>query len=208
VGQPRSRHSDPCRSRMDTAAKAIRVSAALALAGGLVTACAKDEPAPERVAAPIRTSFPAATAGGACALFDYDAIEKAIGVRFDVSASSRSGQTDTCVVQPEQDPLPDLTLAISKTSADAEIFKDDVVPDKGATALKGLGLAAYQAPVAAAKGSGAGLEICWLAKDKRLMSLRLTPAVGAEPPGKAFATKLVGLAKQVEAGKPKPAAAG
>ena len=156
---PRSRHSDPAasRSRVESRSRVSRLvclGAALTLAGG-VAGCA-DEPAPEQAPPPVRADFPAATAGGACVFFDYETIEKAIGVRFGISAASHSGQTTTCVVQPERGELPDLALTISKTSVDAAVFKDDVVPDKGATTVKGLGLAAYQAPVAATDYRRAG----------------------------------------------------
>jgi hypothetical protein len=182
------------------AARLLCLGAALTLAGA-VAGCS-DDPVPERIPTPVNLNYPAATAGGACVFFDYETIKKTIGAEFDISAASQSGQTTTCVVQSEQADLPDLTLTISKTTADAEIFKSDVIPDKGATAIKGLGLAAYQAPVAAAKDAGAGLEICWLTKDKRLMSLRFTGALDAPAPPKALSGKLVALAKQVETIKP------
>ena len=119
---------------------------------------------------------------------------------FDIAAASQSGQTTTCVVQSEQADLPDLTLTISKTSADADVFKSDVVPDKGATAIKGLGLAAYQAPVAAAKD-------CRRRARALLAHQRQAPDVAAlhrpalDAPRAArrhSARKLVALAKQVE----------
>ncbi|MEV4532364.1 hypothetical protein AB0J82_00870 [Asanoa sp. NPDC049518] len=176
------------------------MGAALILTGG-IAAC-DEEPAPVQTLPPARADFPAATAGGACVYFDYEAIEKAIGVRFGISAASRSGQTNTCVVQPEEGELPDLALTITKTTADAAVFKEDVVPDKGATAVKGLGLAAYQAPFAATEKAGPGLELCWLTKDKRLMSLRFTDLLDAPAPAKELATQMVALAKHVESVKP------
>ncbi|MDG4823746.1 hypothetical protein O7635_17975 [Asanoa sp. WMMD1127] len=198
-----SHHSDPPTqpSRVDgrRASRLLCVGAALTVA---VAGCADEPVTPEAVAPPLRTNFPAATAGGACVYFDYDTIEKAIGVRFGISAASQSGQTTTCVVQPQEGELPDLALTISKTSADADIFKDEVVPDKGATAVKGLGLAAYSTPVAATKTSGPGLEVCWLTKDKRLMSLRFTSLLDSPPPPNSLAPQMVGLAKQVESAKP------
>ncbi|GIF52884.1 hypothetical protein DFJ67_4020 [Asanoa ferruginea] len=197
-----SRHSDPALAARPSsvAARLVCLGAAVTLVGA-AAGCA-DDPPPERIRTPVEISYPAAEAGGACVFFDYETIKKTIGAEFDVAAASQSGQTTTCVVQAEQADLPDLTLTISKTSADADVFKSDVVPDKGATAIKGLGLAAYQAPVAAAKDAGAGLEICWLTKDKRLMSLRFTGALDAPAPPKALAGKLVTLAKEVETVKP------
>jgi hypothetical protein len=199
---PRSHHSDPTAPARPSivAARLLFLGAALTLAAA-AAGCSEDPP-PARVPTPVTINYPAKTAGGACVLFDYETIKKVIGAEFDVAAASQSGQTTTCVVQSEQASLPDLTLTISKTSADADIFKSDVIPDKGATAIKGLGLAAYQAPVAAAKDAGAGLEICWLTKDKRLMSLRFTGALDSPAPPKELAGKLVTLAKQVETIKP------
>jgi len=202
---PRSRHSDPAasRSRVESrrlVSRLVCLGAALTLVGG-AAGCA-DDPAPEQVPPPVRADFPAAIAGGACVFFDYETIEKAIGVRFGISAASHSGQTTTCVVQPQQGDLPDLALTISKTTVDATVFKDDVVPDKGATTVKGLGLAAYQAPFAATDSAGPGLELCWLTKDKRLMSLRFTDLIDAPAPEKELGPQLVALAKQVEAVKP------
>ncbi|MEV0717088.1 hypothetical protein [Asanoa sp. NPDC050611] len=203
---PRSRHSDPPArpSRLDgrRVGRLACLGAAATLAAGALAGCAEDPPPQQRITAPLRTNFPAATAGGACVYFDYATIEKAIGVRFAISAASQSGQTTTCVVQPVQADLPDLALTISKTTADAEIFKSDVVPDKGATTVKGLGLAAYQSPVAATKTTGPGLEVCWLTKDKRLMSLRFTGVPDSPAPPKSFGPQLVALAKHVEAAKP------
>ncbi|SNT33250.1 hypothetical protein SAMN05421812_104548 [Asanoa hainanensis] len=201
---PRSRHSDlaarPSRVDGRRASRLVCLGAALSLVGA-VAGCG-DEPVPQQTLPPVRADFPAATAGGACVYFDYEAIEKAIGVRFGISAASRSGETTTCVVQPEQGELPDLALTISKTTADAAVFKEDVVPDKGATAVKGLGLAAYQAPFAATETAGPGLELCWLTKDKRLMSLRFTDLLDAPAPAKELGPQMVALAKQVESVKP------
>ncbi|GAA1855287.1 hypothetical protein [Asanoa iriomotensis] len=177
------------------------LGAAVTLVAATTAGCA-DDPPPQSVTTPLRTNFPAAMAGGACVYFDYATIEKTLGVRFDIAAPSQSGQTTTCVVQPDQSDLPDLALTITKTTADAEIFKSDVIPDKGATAIKGLGLAAYQAPVAATKTTGPGLEVCWLTKDKRLMSLRFTGVRDSPAPPKTLGPQLVALAKHVEAVKP------
>jgi hypothetical protein len=199
---PHRHHSDPParRSRLD-GRRAVTLACTMTLAATAAAGCAEDPP-PQRITAPLRTSFPAATAGGACVFFDYATIEKAIGVRFNIAAASQSGQTTTCVVQPDKADLPDLALTITKTTADAEIFQSDVVPEKGATTLKGLGLAAYQAPVVATKATGPGLEVCWLTKDKRLMSLRFTGIPDSPAPPKTLGPQLVALAKKVETAKP------
>lgn len=176
--------------------------AAVALVGATAGCAAEAAPAAPARAVPLRsTSFPAATAGGACRLLDYAVIEKALGARFDVAASSRDGETRACAVQAEKDPLPDLVLAISPTKVDAAIFRSEVVPD-GGKAVKGLGSAAYQLTVAKVRGAGPAAEVGWLSKDGRLITVRFTFAAGKKTPSAtAIMPKLVGLAKQIDAVK-------
>jgi hypothetical protein len=164
-----------------------RITALLVLlAAGGCTRAAADPPTPP---APVATQWPASVAGGACQLLDYDAIADALGVRFDVAAASRQGQTYTCVVQNSKASRPDLMLAVTETPADPAIFRSTMVP-KGAQAQTGLGKAAYRARVA-----GDGVEVGWLSGDKRLITLRYTAAPG----GKAVAIEaLVALAKEVD----------
>jgi hypothetical protein len=161
----------------------IRISALLVLlaAGG----CARAAAEPPRPVAPVATQWPASVAGGACQLLDYDGIEKALGVRFDVAAASRQGDTYTCVVQHSEASRPDLMLSVTRTTADPAIFRGTMVP-KGAKSLTGLGKAAYGAKVA-----GPGVEVGWLSGDSRLITLRYT--------GKPIAVEaLVALAKKVD----------
>jgi hypothetical protein len=161
----------------------IQITALLVLlaAGGCTRAAAD----PPRTVAPLATQWPAAVSGGACQLLDYDGIADALGVRFDVAAASRQGDTYTCVVQNSKASRPDLALAVTKTTADAAIFRDTMVP-KGAQSVKGLGKAAYQARVA-----GPGVEVGWLSGDNRLITLRFT--------GQDLAAgKLLTLAKAVD----------
>lgn len=171
-------------------------------AGLLLVACAGcgDEasatapPAP----VPVVATLPAASAGGACELLDYGAIEEVLGTRFDVAAASAHKDTATCVVQANGAPRPDLMLSVTETAADAATFASEVTPD-GAKSVKGLGKAAYRATRAAAGKSGPGAEVGWLTADKRLITLRYTCASG-EPKATAeeLSVKLVELAKAVD----------
>jgi hypothetical protein len=141
----------------------------------------------------------AAAAGGACRLLDYAAIERTIGVRFDVAAAMRKGRTRSCVVQAMGAGRPDLALSMTPTSIDAKLFAGTVVPAK-ATKVPDLGKAAYRAAVKPGRGHGPGIEVGWLSRDKHLIIMRYTLATNA-PAGAAdeLAPKLVELAKQVEA---------
>ncbi|MEE6263001.1 hypothetical protein [Plantactinospora sonchi] len=168
-------------------------------AGLLLLAGCGDDPTPQSsLPAPEVVRLPAASAGGACQLVDYPTIEEVIGTRFDVSAASRHGKTDTCVLRGEDADQPELALSVSPTTADAAIFADEVVPSGGKT-VKGLGKAAYRAEVKAARNSGPSLEVGWLTGDKRLVNLRYTfPDGEAQAGGDDFADKLVALAKKID----------
>nr|BFE68672.1 hypothetical protein GCM10020092_019730 [Actinoplanes digitatis] len=84
---------------------------------------------------------PAASAGGACILWDYEFIEEKIGVRFSVAAADQVDITSTCVVQTEREEWPYLALSVvESTKADASTFAAENIPAK-ATKLKGLGKA-------------------------------------------------------------------
>ena len=95
---------------------------------------------------------PAASAGGACILWDYAFIQDKIGVTFDVAAADQVDDTSTCVVQTVDGDYPDLTLSVvESTQADAKLFLSDLKPTK-ATTLKGLGKAGYRLNAAATAG--------------------------------------------------------
>jgi hypothetical protein len=165
----------------------------LALAG--CTQAAAETP---QAVSPVPTSYPASAAGDACQLLDYDVIQKAIGVRFDVAAASRQGGTHTCVVQASDANHPDLVLTVSTATADAALFRSTLVP-KTAKAVKGLGVAAYQVTIGASQGQGPGVEVGWLSGDNRLITLRFTFAAGADQAAvAALPGKLVELAKKVD----------
>jgi hypothetical protein len=155
---------------------------------------AKAPPAP----APVVATLPAASAGGVCGLLDYEAIEGALGTRFDVAAASTHKDTATCMVQANGAPRPDLMLSVTETAADAATFTSEVAPD-GAKSVKGLGKAAYRTARAASGKAGPTAEVGWLTADKRLITLRYT-CVSDEPKATAeeLSVKLVELAKAVD----------
>ncbi|HEX5200571.1 MAG TPA: hypothetical protein VFW27_11600 [Actinoplanes sp.] len=142
---------------------------------------------------------PAASAGGACILWDYAMIKSKIGVTFDVAASDQVDDTSTCVVQTVNGDWPDLALSVvESTQADAELFLSDLKPDK-ATKLKGLGKAAYRLNTAATGAHGPVIEIGWLSEAKQLQTLRFTFAKNAKATDvSAMNTKLLALAKAMD----------
>ncbi|GIE27186.1 hypothetical protein Ait01nite_002310 [Actinoplanes italicus] len=139
---------------------------------------------------------PAASAGGACILWDYDFIEQAIGIRFAVSAADQVEDTSTCVVQTLSGAWPDLSLSVVETTtANAEVFLDTRMPAK-ATKLTGLGRAGYRLNAKAAADHGPTVEIGWLSEAKQLQTVRFTFAKGASAADvKDMNAKLLDLAK-------------
>nr|MDT0657030.1 hypothetical protein [Micromonospora sp. DSM 115978] len=147
---------------------------------------------------PPVVQVPAASAGGACRALDYPTIEEVTGVRFDVSAASQHSSTNTCQLRSETAAHPDLVLSVTKTSADVETFKEEMTPE-GGRSVGGLGKAAYRLTRSAGDGHGAGVEICWLTGDGRMLSLRYTfPVDGDREAADAFASKVVALAKRLD----------
>jgi hypothetical protein len=142
---------------------------------------------------------PAASAGGACILWDYAFIKDKIGVTFNVAASDQVDDTSTCVVQTVAGDWPDLALCVvESSSADAKLFLSDLKPAKAA-ALKGLGKAAYRLDTAAAGGHGPVVEIGWLSEAKQLQTLRFTFAKDATAADvTAMNGKLLALAKAMD----------
>ena len=142
---------------------------------------------------------PAASAGGACILWDYDFIKSKIGVTFEVAASDQVDDTSTCVVQTIEGDWPDLALSVvESTQADATLFLSDLKPDKAVT-LKGLGKAAYRLNTTASGGHGPTVEIGWLSEAKQLQTLRYTFAKNAKATEvSAMNGKLLALAKAMD----------
>jgi hypothetical protein len=173
----------------------IVLGAAAAL---LLTGCTEETPPaglpPVQVVEP-----PAASAGGACVLWDYAFIEDRIGVRFTVAAGDQVDDTSTCVVQTEVGPAPSLVLTVvDSTTADAELFTANVMPEK-ATKVKGLGRAGYRLVGKPGKGAGPSVEVGWLSEAQQLQSLKFTFAEGAAAGAVDDMTnRLVAMAKTMD----------
>ena len=173
---------------------AVGAVALLTLAG-----CARPSPPDENVLPPVQLiQQPAASAGGACILWNYAFIKQKIGVTFEVAASDQVDNTSTCVVQTIAGDWPDLALSVvESTTADAGTFTG-LMPAK-AVKLRGLGKAAYRLDVPAGRGHGPVVEIGWLSEAKQLQTLRFTFAKGATAAEvKAMHTKLLNLAKAMD----------
>ncbi|MDI6097508.1 hypothetical protein QLQ12_02700 [Actinoplanes sp. NEAU-A12] len=156
------------------------------------------EPAPVVPSAPADdlAELPAASAGGACILWDYDFIEQKIGIRFAVAAADQVEDTSSCVVQTMNAAWPDLSLSVVETTtANAEVFLDERMPEK-ASKLTGLGGAGYRLNTNAAGEHGPTVEIGWLSEAKQLQTLRFTFPKGATAADvKDMNAKLLDLAK-------------
>jgi hypothetical protein len=138
---------------------------------------------------------PAASAGGACILWDYNGIEQQLGVRFDVAAAGQVDDTSTCVVQSQGATRPDLVLSVvEQTPADAALYTAELMPAK-ATKVKKLGKAAYRLVSPASGDDGPVIEVGWLTADRQLMTLRFTFGTDATTADATeMAPKLVDLA--------------
>jgi hypothetical protein len=168
--------------------------ALLALAG-----CDKRAAQPETLPPVQLVEQPAASAGGACILWDYGFIKEKIGISFDVAAADQIDETSTCVVQTVAGDWPDLMLSVvESTKADAKLFLSDLKPAK-ATTLKGLGKAGYRLSSGATGGHGPSIEIGWLSEADQLQTLRFTFAKNAKAADvTAMNAKLFDLAKAMD----------
>ena len=157
-----------------------------------------------------RNRDPMSAEGRACQAVPLDAVQAALGVRFDFATGARVEETYTCVLATEGQPFPDLTLAMSDTAASALVFRTSLTPS-GSAAIADLGRGAYQlavAPRTAGDGtaSGPGMEIGWLSAAPRLMTLRYTWASGAtEADVVALTPQLMALAVSIEQALVNPA---
>jgi hypothetical protein len=170
------------------------IAAVLALAGCTDNAASASEPPPVQI-----VEQPAASAGGACILWDYAFIQKEIGVKFTVAAADQVADTSTCVVQTDDGDWPDLALSVvESTTADGNLFLDNLMPAK-ATKLKGLGKAGYRLVSAAGGGHGPSIEIGWLSEAAQLQTLKFTFAKDAATGDVSqMSTRLLALAKAMD----------
>jgi hypothetical protein len=179
-----------------TRSAVVAVAALLALTGCNDKATAD----PKESLPPVQlVEQPAASAGGACILWDYDFIKQQIGVDFNVAAAGQVDDTSTCVVQTTEADYPNLALAVvESTKADAKLFLSDSKPKK-ATTLKGLGKAGYRLNTAAAGGHGPSVEIAWLSEAGQLQTLNFTFAKGATTTDvSTMNTNLMAMAKAMD----------
>jgi hypothetical protein len=177
-----------------------RLIALAAAAAVLALAGCTDQPDDAAGPPPVHlVQQPAASAGGACILWDYAFIEQTIGVKFTVAASDQVDDTSTCVVQTDTADWPDLALSVvESTKADAEMFTEELVPKK-ATKLKGLGKAGYRLVGKASGGHGPTIEIGWLSEADQLQTLRYTFPKGAKSDAvDELSPKLLDLAKAMD----------
>jgi hypothetical protein len=160
----------------------------------------KDKGAAEGALPPVDfVEQPAASAGGACILWDYAFIKSKIGIKFEVAASDQVDDTSTCVVQTVAADYPDLALSVvESTQADAKLFNSELKPAKS-TAISGLGKAGYRLNTAASGTHGPVIELGWLSEAKQLQTLRFTFAKTAKAADvTAMNTKLLALAKAMD----------
>ena|SRR2546423_6201486 len=181
-------------------AGAVVLALALVLTGSGCTGLASGAPRAPTSAhpAPPPTREPAEAAGGACQLLSFEQVAAALAVDFGVAGASSTGDTYTCVLRKVEAALPDLSLSVSPTLADAAVFSASVAP-KGSASIGDLGKVGYSRTVPAAAGAGPGAQVGWLSGNQRLMMLHFRTPPGT-PAGDATALipKLVDLAKKVD----------
>jgi hypothetical protein len=153
---------------------------------------------PASVSASTAPPTPAALAGGACLLLDFNTVAKHLGTTFTVSAAADTSGTFSCVLQQSSASYPRLTLSITATDLSPADFTADVKP-KDATSVAELGKTAYEEQVSATKSAGPVIEVGWLSGNDRLIVFRYAfPAGTSAAVSKALAPKMVSLAKIVD----------
>jgi hypothetical protein len=145
------------------------------------------------------TPPPAALAGGACLLLNFDEISKALGVTFNVAAAATSGDTYTCDIQSTTASYPDLSLAITATDLLPLDFTAQVAPS-GSKPVTKLGKIGYVLQVKATTSVGPAVEVGWLSGNERLIVMRYTfPTNATASDATALASKMITLAHTVDA---------
>ncbi|WP_433057554.1 hypothetical protein [Dactylosporangium sp. CS-033363] len=144
------------------------------------------------------STAPAAAAGGACQLLDFGMVNAKLGLNLSIAAGASMDNTFSCVLQAAGGSYPDLVLSVSTTSIGADVFGSDVQP-KDAQTVDGLGLVGYQMQTPAAEKAGPGVEVGWLAGNKRIikLSLRLAPGNADDKAAEAM-PKMIELAKLID----------
>jgi hypothetical protein len=141
--------------------------------------------------------WPPSAAGGACPLLDYDAVAERLGTRFDTAGGGRAGKTQTCALTQKGRDYPDLTLAVTPSKANEDIFEASIRPD-GAVTVRDLGRVAYRLSVRADLRDGPAVEVGWLSAKKQIMILRYTfPPGTAQQVANDLVPGLIALAGQL-----------
>jgi hypothetical protein len=167
--------------------------ACVALSAVLVAGC--DDAGASPAKAPTE---PAAAAGGACQLLDFGIVNTKLGTNLSVAAGATEDNTFTCVLQPSSTGYPDLILSVSSTTIGPDVFGDMIQP-KDAESVSGLGLAGYQMTTPPVDKAGPGVEVGWLAGNKRIIQLSFRFAPGTPDQQATDAKpKLVELAKLID----------
>lgn len=169
----------------------VLTAAVLAVLPALAGCTSANPPTPK----PAPQVRPAALAGGACLLIQFEKLEKILGQHYTIAASAKNSTTNTCVVRTEEAAVPEVSVSVTPSKADSSVFTDVVKP-KGSTAVAGVGKVAYQIVTPAKAPNGAVVEVGWLTGDARLMFLRWALPPAADPA--AEAPKLVALAKELD----------
>jgi hypothetical protein len=168
--------------------------AVVALSATLVAGCDDAGASP----AAQTSTAPAAAAGGACQLLDFGMVNAKLGLNLSVAAGASMDNSFSCVLETAGASYPDLILSVSTTTIDADIFGSSIQP-KDAQAVPGLGLTAYQIATPAADKAGPGVEVGWLAGNKRIikLSLHLAAGTGDDKATEAM-PKMIELAKLID----------
>jgi hypothetical protein len=168
--------------------------ALLVLSAGLLAGCDNAGASPSATAATAQ----AADGGGACRLLDFGMVNAKLGLNLSVAAGAQQDNTFSCVLQAAGASYPDLVLSVTATTIGPEVFGTMIQP-KDATAVPGLGVTGYQMQTPPAEKAGPGVEVGWLAGNKRIIQLSLRLAPGT-PDQKAADTmpKVVELAKLID----------
>ncbi|WP_166389034.1 hypothetical protein [Catellatospora methionotrophica] len=176
---------------MRTTVMALMASGTL-LAGCSGAGASAHEPpaAAPRVVSP---SPPAPT--GACLLLDAARIEQRLHVRLAIASPAIHDKTSTCVARPTDAALPELSVSVTPTKADAAVFKAAMQPT-GAKAVSALGKVAYSQVKPAVASRGPYAEVGWLAGNARLLILKVTVPEGGD--AAALLPDVIALARDID----------
>ncbi|HEX6872475.1 MAG TPA: hypothetical protein VF163_15365 [Micromonosporaceae bacterium] len=165
---------------------------ALTLGTTLLSGCDRD------AAADAGRRPPAAAAGAACQLIEYDLVANILGTRFDTAGGARKDATLTCALTQAEQPYPDLTLAVTASTASEVIFKATVEPS-GSLPVKALGRTAYRLFPEPVRGGGPAVELGWLSAKNRIFVLRYTfPAEATDEQAQQLFPKMLTLARTID----------